>query len=212
MGELVLCRIPSGEWVRGEVQSEFPLEILTAGNNRPRRFRFHNVKKYPVRKFVALEALEVRTCAANDNWGSKCTLKRGTNIDVAYVQGYEGRITAPVAGWITMRNAHSLNVVEKDYAFTSRKPTMLISNIPGSMTHRQLKIMLQQNAYMEPTSIEFQQNGDQFRAVVQLQTQEEGMSLVELGEIQLDGERRLGFSWKMNYLRSKSTADSGTRL
>lgn len=211
-GEVVLCRIKSGEWVKGEVHCEHPLKIMTAGNNRPCRFSFKNVKKHPVRKFVVLENIDVRTVAANDSWGSKATLKRGTNIDVAYVKGFEGRITAPVCGWITMRNSHSLNVVEKDYAFTSRLPTMLISNIPGSMTQRQLQIMLQQNAFVNPCSIEFQQKGDQYRAAVQFRTHAEGVELVKLGEVQLDGDRRLGFSWEMNYLRSRSMANFGTTL
>lgn len=211
-GELVLCRIPSGEWVRGEVQSEFPLEILTAGENRPRRFTFHNVKKYPVRKFVALEALEVRTCAANDNWGSKCTLKRGTSIDVAYIQGYEGRITAPVAGWITVRNEHCLSVIEKDYVFSPRLPTLLINNIPASTTEVQLTRMMQHNAYVTPTSIQFQQNGDQFRAVVQFRSRAAALGLVKLGEVCLDGKHTLTFKWEMNYLRSKAAESRETRM
>lgn len=211
-GEVVLCRIQTGEWVKGEVRCEHPLEILTAGNNRSCRFRFNNVKKHPVRTFVALEDIEVRTVVAKDRWNSKCTLKRGTSIDVAYLEGFEGRITAPVCGWITMRNKHSLSVVDKDYVFAEREPTLLINNVPGNLTERQLVVMIQQNAYVSPTSIQFQQNGNQFRAVVQFRTHAEGVGLVELGEVCLDGKHRLVLKWEMNYLRSRALANNESSL
>lgn len=209
--ELVLCQ-KDGAWVRAVVHCEHPLKVMIAGSNELHRVRFCNVKKHPARKYVTLEDVEVRSVVAKDNWGSEATLKKGTVVQVAECKGFEGRITAPVCGWISMRTKHSLNVVEQGYAFTQRNPTMLIKNIPGSLTECQLKAMIQQNALVTPTSIQFQQNGDQFRAVVQFRHHEEGTGLVELGEVNLDGEHRLVFSWEMNYLRSRSVATAESKI
>lgn len=204
LGEVVLCRNSLGEWVQGEVQNEIPLLILTAGSNKPCTFAFKDVKKVPTRKFRALEDIDVRTVKAVDSWDSKATLKKGTIISVAYVEGFEGRITGPVVGWVTMRNKHSLKVVEQDYTPVERTPTLLINGIPSHLTETQLTTLLQQNAYVTPKSILFQKNGEKFRAVVELSGHDSGVSIVELGEVTLDGNQRLTFGWEMNYLRSFS--------
>lgn len=204
LGEVVLCRNGSGEWVQGEVQNEIPLLVLAAGSRKPCPFAFKDLKKVPTRKFRALEDVDVRSCKTIDNW-KKTTLKKGTIISVAYVEGFEGRITGPVVGWISMRNKHSLNVVEQDYTPVERTPTLLINGIPSHMTEMQLIATLQQNAYFTPESIVFQKKGEEFRAVVEPSGHSSGVDLVELGEVILDGIHRLTFRWEMNYLRSFST-------
>lgn len=203
-GEVVLCRNSLGEWVQGEVQNEIPLLILATGSSKPCTFAFKDVKKFPTRKFRALADIDVRTVSVVDSWNSKATLKKGTIISVAYVEGFQGRITAPVVGWVTMRNKHSLNVIEQDYTLVERKPIVFINGIPSHLTELQLTTMLQQNAFVTPESILFQKKGEEFRAVVELAGHASGVSLVELGEVTLDSSHRLTFSWEMNYLRSFS--------
>merc|ERR1712025_1179873 len=116
---------------------------------------------------MGVEDIAVRTVAVKDNWGKRTILKKGTEISVAYTQGFEGRITAPVCGWVTLRNKHSLSVVSKDYVYTEVKPTMLITNVPGNMTEIQLLTLIQANGYVTPESIVFQENNGRFRAVVE---------------------------------------------
>merc|ERR1712060_378654 len=202
-GDLVLVRYhgDSETWVKGEVRKESPLLILAEGASRPLAFHFSNIKSCPTREFITAQNVIVRTQKHVDEWGIQ-TLKPGTNVSVAYMEGFEGRITSPVNGWISMREAHSLNVVEADWTYEEQNPTIIVQNLPGDITEAKLRDTLLFKGYVEAFTVAFQRRGDEFRARVSLRNSRKAVSqLVEKKQISCD-DQRLEISWDMRYLRN----------
>merc|ERR1712217_665676 len=63
----------------------------------------------------------------------KTTLPKGTTLSVVEMTGFEGRITEPVSGYISMRTNQALNVVEDDYQFEPVEPRVFIGNLPTNV-------------------------------------------------------------------------------
>lgn len=207
-GDLVEVRADaSAKWVRGEVKKENPLLILVEGASRPQQFRISNVRQCQTRQFVTTEDLMVRKQKHIDNWGTT-TLKAGTAVSVVYMDGYEGRIVAPVQGWISMRTRHSVKVVEPNFTFSSQKPTIIVKNLPGDITISELKRNLTFRGFVVPETIEMQSKGDEFRALVTLSSKRKpAESLVEKKILSI-GEMGQGkqatVCWDMRYLKNRA--------
>lgn len=212
-GDLVLVRFHGNaeNWVRGEVRKESPLLILAEGASRPQTFHSSNIKNLPTRKFVTAQNVIVRTQKQVDDWGVQ-TLKPGTDVSVAYMEGFEGRITSPVNGWISMREAHSLNVVESDWTYQEQNPTIVVKNLPGDMTESKLRDTLLFKGYVEAFTVTFQRKGDEFRALVSLRNSRKAVSqLVEKKQITCD-DQHLQISWDIRYLRNLAAWRLGQTL
>lgn len=168
-GDLVLVNDGRNNWVRGEVRQERPLLILVEGKSMPEPFHVSNIKEHPTRQFVTTKDLSVRKNKFRGDWSHE-TVKAGTTIKVAYMDGFEGRIVAPFQGWVTMRDTYysALNVVESDWTLTTEDviPTMIVTNLPNSITEASLRTHLITKCFVNPKDITFQRKGDKFRAVV----------------------------------------------
>lgn len=203
-GELVEVRTDtSGKWFRGEVKQENPLLILVEGASRAERFHSTAVRRCATRQFVATEDIAVRTQKEIDGW-SFDTLKKGTDISVVYMDGYEGRITSPVQGWISMRTRHTLNVVEKGFTAVPQNPTIIVKNLPGDITISGLKRDLTFRGFVVPKTIEMQSRGDEFRALVTLSSgRKTATDLVDKKVVSIGEEgKQATVCWDMRYLKN----------
>lgn len=203
-GDLVLVNIAAkGEkWVRGEVRQEKPLMILVEGTSTPQRFHARSIKDHETRPFVAVRDLNVRRNKFRGDW-SCTTLKAGTTVRVAYMDGQEGRIIAPVQGWISMRDTHSLYVIEPSWTDTQeRDASIIVSNLPGGITQEVLRRQLFLRGYFQAKTITFQRKGDQFRAVVTLNSRTSVSKLVEQGSVEIQHGWRCKVEWNKFYLKN----------
>lgn len=203
--DLVLVRTDAmtEDWVRGEVRQEEPLLILAEGTSTPQRFHATNIKTCKTRQFVTVKNLAIRRNKFKDSWGALYTLKAGATVSVAYMEGFEGRITAPVQGWISMRDAHSLNVVEPDWTYSHQNPTIIVKNLGGDITEHQLKNQLLMRGNVDPMTITFQRKGDKFRALVSLRSRRHiCANLVGRKGFTMDNGQRVEISWNMCYLKN----------
>jgi len=221
-GDLVMVDTAEKKNVRGEVRQENPLMILVEGDSLPQPFHISMVKDHPTRDFITLKDLDVRRNKhrSDRGWGHE-TIEAGTTVKIAYMDGFEGRITqisymdefknritAPMQGWISMRDsAHSaLNVLESDWVSTTEtkdlKPRIIVNNLPRSITEKRLRDCLNWHCSKRPTTIEFQRKGNQFRAVVTfLGGFKHGSRLVQRGTLELHAGWNLGLQWEMGYLK-----------
>lgn len=208
-GDLVEVRTDtSGKWFRGEVKSEKPLLILVEGASRAERFHSTAVRSCTAaRQFVCTEDIAVRKQKQVDNWSVQ-TLKKGTTIGVVHMDGFEGRIVSPVQGWITMRDSHSVNVVEAGFTHSPQRPTIIVKNLPGDITISELKRNLTYRGLVVPKTVEMQSRGDEFRALVTLTSRREtGVALVDKKFVSVGNEsegKRATVCWDMRYLKNRA--------
>lgn len=205
-GDLVEVRTDaSGKWFRGEVKQENPLLILVEGASRAQRFHSTAIRSCATRQFVATEDLAVRKQKQIDNWSTQ-TLKKGTVVGVVYMDGYEGRITSPVQGWISMRTRHSLNVVETGFTAVPQNATIIVKNLPGDITISELKRNLLYRGLVNPKTVEMQSRGVEFRALVTLSSShKEASALVDKKVVSIGNEgKQATVCWDMRYLKNRA--------
>lgn len=215
-GDLVLVNTGRDNWVRGEVRQENPMLILVEGTTTPQPFHISSVKDHPTRQFVAAKELSVRRNKFRGDWGVQ-TVKVGTTISVAYMDGSEGRITAPFQGWVTMRDSlHSdLNVVDAEWTCTTKdlSPTMIVTNLPDSITENSLRRHLLMKCYLKVKTIVFQRRGDQFRAVVTFAESFKAVSrAVEKGSSEFQYGWNITLKWDMAHLKNRARTIVNRRL
>jgi len=182
------------------------LLILVEGKSMPEPFHVSNIKEHPTRQFVTTKDLSVRRNKFRGDWSHE-TVKAGTTIKVAYMDGFEGRIVAPFQGWVTMRDTYysALNVVESNWTLTTEDviPTMIVTNLPDSITEASLRTHLATKCFVNPKDITFQRKGDKFRAVV---TFVGSFKSVSLAVKEQTSEFRYGWNlslkWDMKYLKN----------
>jgi len=204
-GEPVKVQNMAGDWVDAVVKCENPLKVRMEGDDTteyPVHLDF--VRKYPAKKFRLTHNTKVRSTEHVDKWDQIATLKKGTVVSITHMSGYEGRTTAPVCGWITMRNKHSLNVVESDWKFTEQKPTIIVKNLPSGITEAKLVRELRFKAYCDPETVVFQKKGDQFRAVIEVGYQT-GCQLVNQKTMEVWCGWNVSFQWSMDFLRNHAS-------
>jgi len=201
-GELVLVQTEKGDWVDAEIKSENPLRVNFKGHSKEWYVRNEFVKKYAARKFLLTQDVKVRSTEKVDNWRPVATLKKGTVVSITHMSGYEGRITAPVCGWVTMRSKHSVNMINKDWKFTEQKPTIIVQNLPGSMTRAKLTRALDCGAEI----VEFQRKGNEFRAFVQVDYPT-GFQLVDGETLDIFSGCTFTFKWSVDYLQNRAAAN-----
>jgi len=201
-GEPVKVQNMAGDWVDAVVKCENPLKVRMEGDDTteyPVHLDF--VKKYPARKWRLTCDAKVRSTEHVDKWDTIATLKKGTVVSITHMSGYEGRITAPICGWITMRSKHRLNVVEPDWKFVEQKPTIIVKNLPANITEAKLVRELRFKAHCDPTSVEFQKKGEKFRAVIEVGYQT-GCQLVNQKTMEVWCGWNVTFQWSMDFLRN----------
>lgn len=200
-GDLVLVRTDAAtdEWVRGEVRQEKPLLILVEGTSKPQRFHAQNIKTHSTREFVTTVKTSVRSQKFKNSAAFQ-TLNARTTISVAYIEGYEARITAPVNGWISCRTANFLNMIEPNWTYSPQSPTIIISNISADTTEAKLKRALKAIA-LKPTSITFQSRGDEFRAVVSLRNKRARVAFVVGRKLQIVNHFA-DVNWDVRFLKN----------
>lgn len=199
--DLVVVRGNDDVWVRGEVRQEEPLMILVEGTTEPQHFYVEDVKIPQTRDFVTVKNLGVRSEKFSNGW-SHTTLKAGTTVKVAYMDGFEGRIVAPVQGWISMREKHCVNVVRSGWAYTQQNPTVIVKNLPANITEKLLKAALEIRGCVSPMSMTFQSNGNAYRALVVLRSSKSGVRLVNRKHLVLKTGEQVEVSWDMRYLKN----------
>jgi len=203
-GEPVKVLNMAGDWVDAVVKSENPLMVRMEGDDTtiyPAHLEF--VRKYPARKWRLTCNAKVRSTEHVDKWDQIATLKKGTMVSITHMSGYEGRITSPVCGWITMRNKHSLNVVEPDWKFVEQKPTIIVKNLPSNITEAKLIRELRLKAYCDPESIEFEEKGGKYRAIIEVGYRT-GCKLVNQKTMEIWCGWNVSFQWSMDFLRNNA--------
>jgi len=209
-GEPVKVQTVAGEWVDAVVKCTNPLKVRMQGDDHkvyPTCPDF--VRKYPSTKFVLTCDLKVRSNEFIDKWDPVATLKKGTVVSITHMSGYEGRIVAPVCGWVTMRSKHNLNMVQKTWKFQPQEPTIYVYNLPPTTTEVKLTGALQTKAFCVPNSVEFQKKGDQFRAVIRVEY-EAGCQLVDQESMELSSGWNVTFKWSMDYLLNRAAKNLGS--
>jgi hypothetical protein len=205
-GELVLVQTQGGDWVDAEVKNVNPLEVTLKGYSEVWPVHIDFVKKYPTRKFMLTHDAKVRSTEQVDNWKPLATLKKGTVVSITHMSGYEGRITAPVCGWVTMRSKHSLNMINKDWKFAEQKPTIIVQNLPSSITKKKLTraLVLKGNCVAE--NVELQWKGNEVRAFVQV-GYASGCQLVSGKTLEIFSGWTVTFKWSFDYLQNRAAAN-----
>jgi len=203
-GEPVKVQTMAGEWADAVVKCTNPLKVKMEGDD-PTVYPVHLdfVRKYPSTKFVLTCDLKVRSNEFVDKWDQIAILKKGTVVSMTHMSGYEGRIVAPVCGWVTMRSKHNLNMVKKTLKFQPQEPTIFVQNLPPTITEAKLTRALQTRAYCVPDSVEFQRSGDKFRAVIRV-GYEAGCQLVDQESMELSFGWNVTFNWSMDYLLNRA--------
>lgn len=209
LGELVQVRIETGSWVTAVIRDKVPYIyegveyrlVLLEGETEVCYFDSGDIQKYPAKDFIAMTNLEVRSNQAVDRW-SIGSVKKGSIVKIAYCEGAQARITYPMAGWITIRTKHSLNVLEKTWTESEIVPSVLVYGITGNMTEADLVEVLQQSTYVTPVSINFQAKDGMFRALVEVSGYESGKSIVDVGNVSFTNGEKFSFKWYLPYLKS----------
>jgi hypothetical protein len=205
-GELVLVQTQGGDWVDAEIKSTNPLRVNLKGHSEVWPVHIEFVKKYPARKFMLTQDVKVRSTEKVDNWKPVATLKKGTVVSITHMSGYEGRITAPVCGWVTMRSKHSLNMISKDWKFAEQKPTIIVENLPSSMTRAKLTRALAWEGDCGAEVVEFQRKGNEMRAFVQVDYPT-GCQLVDGKTLDIFSGWTVTFKWSMGYLQNRAASN-----
>jgi len=206
-GEPVKVQNMAGDWVDAVVKCENPLKVRMEGDDTteyPVHLDF--VRKYPAKKFRLTHNTKVRSTEHVDKWDQIATLKKGTVVSITHMSGYEGRITAPVCGWITMRSKHSLNMINKDWNFAEQKPTIIVQNLPGSITKRKLTKALAWKGNCAAKNVEFEWKGNELRAFVQVDYAT-GCQLVDRKAVEIFSGWTVTFKWSFNYLQNRAAAN-----
>jgi len=205
-GEPVQVKTMAGEWADAVVKCADPkdLQVKMEGDD-PTVYSVHLdfIRKYPCTKFVLTCDLKVRSTEFVDKWDQVATLKKGTVVSMTHMSGYEGRIVAPVCGWVTMRSKHNLNMVKTNWKFQAQEPTIFVYNLPSTITEAKLSRALQMKAYCTPNSVEFQKNGDKCRAVIEV-GYEAGCQLVDQKSMELSFGWDVTFKWSMDFLLNRA--------
>lgn len=196
----VQVQLMTGDWVYAVVKSVNPLLVRMEGDDAT-EYPVHPdcIRKFPleVRKFRLTYDAKVRSTEHGDKWDKIATLKKGTVVSVTHTSGNEGRIVSPVFGWITMRNKHSLNVVESGWKYVEQKPTIIVKNLPSNITEGKLRWALRTKARCYPESVEIKGN----RAVIEVGYQT-GCKLVDQKSMEVSCGWNISFHWSMNFLRN----------
>jgi len=206
IGELVLVQMQGGEWFDAEVKNENPLQVMPKGCRHSYPVLPDFVKKNPTRRFKLTQDLSVRKTEEKTDDSTVATLKKGAVVNISYMKGYEGRIVAPVRGWVTMRSKHSLNMVNEDWEFAEQKPTIDVRNLPPSITEEKLVRDLYWNGHCQAEKIEFQTRGNEFRALVQVRY-EHGSQLVDRETFDLSCRTTVSVMWSTGYLQNRAAAN-----
>jgi len=203
LGEPVLARADGVNWVKAFVRHVNPLQVVVEGTGQVVS-HISQVKKMKTRKFVLAKDMSVRSTQIDDRWAVKLgDLKKGTTIDVSAC-GYEGYVAYPVCGWITMRSAHSLNVVTETFIPDEQEPTIFITNLPGDLTEAELRQKLIFQLHIVPKAIRFESNGRSVRAVLTLVSHAQALGLAQRKTFQIRYGWNLAFSWDLQYLQNKA--------
>jgi len=203
LGEPVLAKVDGVNWVKAVVRDVNPFMVAVEDSASQLVSHISNVKKMPTRNFVLARDVSVRNTQLEDKWAVKTgVLKKGQTIAV-YVTGFEGYV-ASVGGWITMRSEHSLNVVTETFVPEKQAPTLFVTNLPGDLTGKELREKLWREFQVAPTSIQFQSNGTQVRAVLTCVVHSEALELAERKTFQIRFGWNLLFSWDLQYLQNKA--------
>jgi len=210
LGEAVLVQTETLEWKEAVVKCENPLRIQFVGQPETWWVHLDFIKKCPARKFVLTCDAKVRSLEHVDKWDHIATLKKGTVVSISHMSGYEGRVTAPVAGWITMRSKHRLNMVEQDWKFVEQQPTIIVKNIPSCFTGQKLKRALLNKARCNALNVIFQRKGDKVRAVIQV-GYGAGCHLVERKSLEVFWGWNVTFKWDMAFLQNRAAQNLTSR-
>jgi len=202
-GEAVLVQLESGDWVEAIVKSEFPLRVALEGDSQIYPVHAAYIKKCPTRKFILTCDAKVRSTEFVDNWDQIATLKKGTVVSISHMSGYEGRVTAPVAGWVTMRSKHRLNMIEQTWKFKEQKPTIIVKNLPGSVTENQLTRAIRMKARCNPLNVKFESYKGKYRALVEVDFGA-GCQLVDRKVLELNFGWNVTFKWDMQFLQNRA--------
>jgi hypothetical protein len=208
-GELVLVQMQGGEWLDAEVKNESPLQVMLKGCRHSYLVHPDFVKKNPTRRFRLTQDLPVRSTEEKIDDSTIATLKKGTVVSITHMageSGYEGHVVAPVCGWVTMRSKHSLNLVNEDWEFAEQKPTIVVQNLPPSITEEKLVRDLYWKGYCQAEKIEFQRRGNEFRALVQVRY-EPGFQLVDRETFDLSCRSTVSVKWSVAYLQNRAAAN-----
>lgn len=202
LGEPVLAKTDTVEWKKATVQTVDPLKVVVEGTGEVVS-HLSKVKKMTTRNFLVTRDISVRDAQLNDNWAvTTGTLKKGTTIAVCYTSGYEGFVTSPVCGWITMRSAHSVNVVKGDFVPQEQKPTLFVNHLPGDLTQAELSEKLVVDLKVDVRDIRFESNGTAYRAVLTFGSHKQASQLAERKTIPIRFGWNLRFSWDLRYLQN----------
>lgn len=207
LGEPVLAKVDDVNWVKAVVRDVKP---LTAAVQNTGQLVSHisKIKKVTTRNFVVARDIPVRNTELNDKWAVKTgELKKGTVI-AAFPSGYEGYVTSPVCGWITMRTEHSLNVVNESFVPAKQEPTIFVKNLPEDLTEAELRQNLFDKLMIYPKKIQFQSNGTAFRAAITFVCHAEALELAEQKTFEIRCEWNLGFEWDLQYLQKHALSSS----
>jgi len=206
LGEPVLAKV-DGNWVKAVVRDVNPLTAAVQSTGQSVS-HISKIKKVTTRKFVVARDIPVRNTELNDKWAVKTgELKKGTVI-AAFPSGYEGYVTSPVCGWITMRSEHSLNVVNESFVPAKQEPTIFVKNLPEDLTEVELRQNLFDKLMIYPKKIQFQSNGTAFRAAITFVCHAEALELAEQKTFEIRYGWNLGFEWDLQYLQKRALSSS----
>jgi len=205
-GEHVLVKNEEGVWLDAEVKNTKPLEVTFKGYSEVWPVHIDCVKKCPVKKFMLTQDVNVRSTEKVDNWRPIATLEKGTVVSISHMSGYEGRITAPVCGWVTMRSKHSVNMISKDWKFAEQKPTIIVENLPVSITRAKLTRALAWECNCGAEVVEFQRKGNTMSALVQVDYPT-GCQLVDGKTLDIFSGWTVTFKWSMKYLQNRAATN-----
>jgi len=203
LGEPVLAKI-GAFWKRASVNSVDPLQAVVEGTGEVVS-HLSELKKMTTRNFFVTKDISVRNTQLNDKWAvTTGSLEKGTTIAVCHTSGYDGFVTSPVCGWITMRSAHSLNVVNGHFVPQEEKPTIFVTNLPGDLTRTELREKLVREFQVDPKGLHFESNGTAYRAVLTLGSYEQALQLAKRKTFQIRFGWNLLFSWDLRYLQKRA--------
>jgi len=202
-GEHVLVQNDEGVWLDAEIKNTKPLEVTFKGYSEVWPVHIEFVKKCPVKKFMLTQDVNVRSTETVDSWRPIATLKKGTVVSITQTSGYEGRITAPVCGWVTMRSKHSVNMISKDWKFAEQKPTIIVENLPVSMTRAKLTRALAWQGNCGAEIVEFQRKENKLSALIQVDYPT-GCQLVDEKTLDIFSGWTVTFKWSLKYLQNRA--------
>lgn len=200
LGEPVLAKVDGDNFVKAVMRDLNPLTAAVQSTGQLVS-GISNIKKVPTRNFVLTKDVEVRSTELNDSWAVKTgELKKGTTI-TAFPSGYEGFVTSPVCGWITMRSEHSLNAVKEGFVPAKQEPKIFVTNLPRDLTLDELRQDVLDKLLVYPKDIQFQSNGTSYRAAVTFGLHASALELAQEKTFEFRSGWNLEFSWDLQYLQ-----------